>query len=111
MSEVTVGVETVRQICKCTDEELEDLIERSGMFPARRMAQSRGGRLGQSDRELSNDNPSRLVVAALVPPRPLLDPPAVLPLVVEEHAAPTAHVVFQFGLMVLLHTHLDCVDP
>ena len=41
--------------------------------------------------------------------RAALDPPAVLPLIVEQRAAPAAHVVFELYLRVLLHIHLDCV--
>jgi len=49
-----------------------------------------------------------LVVIALVPPEAALDPPPVFPLIVEQRAAPAAHVVFEFYLGILLHTHLDC---
>src|SRR5688572_7065454 len=77
----------------------------------------RGGRAGTRVEELSdsgqltNNNPRRLVVTALVPPRPALDPPAILALVVEKHTTPSAHVVFQLYGEVLLHTHLDCAAP
>jgi hypothetical protein len=59
--------------------------------------------------ELTHHNPRRLIVVALVPPGAALDPPAVFPLVVEQRAAPAAHVVFELYLRILLHTDLDCV--
>ncbi len=77
----------------------------------------RGGRAGarveklSDSGQLTDNNPRRLVVTALVPPRPALDPPAILALIVEKHTTPSAHVVFQLYGEVLLHTHLDCADP
>ena len=62
-----------------------------------------GGALGDSG-ELPHHDPRGLIVVALVPPRAALDPPAVLTLVVEQRAAPAAHVVFELYLRVLLHT-------
>ena len=61
--------------------------------------------------ELAHHDPSGLVVVALVPPQPALDPPAVFPLIVEQGAAPAAHVVFELYLGILLHIHLDCGRP
>ena len=58
--------------------------------------------------ELTHHDTGRLVVVALVPPRPALDPPAVFPLIVEQRAAPAAHVVLEPYLGILLHIHLDC---
>ena len=68
------------------------------------------GRLRDS-RQLTHDDSRRLIVVALMPPQTALDPPAVFALVVEEGAAPAAHVVFEFYLRVLLHTYLDCDRP
>ena len=59
--------------------------------------------------KLTHHDSRGLIIVALVPPRAALDPPAVLPLVVEQGAAPAAHVVFELYLRVLLHIHLDCV--
>ena len=58
--------------------------------------------------DLTHHDSRGLVVIALVPPEATLDPPPVLTLIVEQRAAPAAHVVFEFYLGILLHTHLDC---
>jgi hypothetical protein len=61
--------------------------------------------------ELTHDNPGRLIVVALVPPEAAFYPPAVLSLIIEQGAAPAAHVIFELDLGILLHTHLDCRPP
>ena len=66
--------------------------------------------LGDSG-DLAHHDSRGLVVIALVPPEPVLDPPTVLPLIIEQRAAPAAHVVFEFYLRILLHIHLDCSRP
>jgi hypothetical protein len=58
--------------------------------------------------ELTHDDPRGLIIVAFVPPKAAFDPPAILALVVEQSAAPAAHVVFELYLRILLHTHLDC---
>jgi hypothetical protein len=59
--------------------------------------------------EPAHHDARRLVVIALVPPEPGLDPPPVLALIVEQAAAAATNVVFEFYLSILLHTDLDCV--
>ena len=61
--------------------------------------------------DFTHHDPRGLVVIALVPPEPVLDPPTVLPLIIEQRAAPAAHVVFELYLGILLHTHLHCGQP
>ena len=59
-------------------------------------------------RELAHHDARRLIVVTLMPPQTALDPPAVLPLIVEQGAAAAAYVVLEFYLGILLHTPLDC---
>jgi len=60
-------------------------------------------------RKLANHDPGRLVLVALVPPDTLFYPPAILTLVIEQHATSAAHVILQFdGARLLAHfTYLD----
>ena len=53
-------------------------------------------------RELSDHDARRLALVALVPPEAVFQPPAILALVVEQHAAAAADVVLQFYVRILL---------
>lgn len=75
--------------------------------PSVEVGNGTNGRSGDAG-DLTHHDARGLVVVALVPPEAALDPPPVLPLIVEQRAASAAHVVFEFYLGVLLHTHLDC---
>jgi hypothetical protein len=57
--------------------------------------------------EFANHDTGGLVVVALVPPQPAVDPPAVLSLVIEESAAASAHIVLDLDVLVLLLAHAD----
>src|SRR6266487_1837930 len=53
-------------------------------------------------RELSDHDARRLALVALVPPEAVFQPPAILALIVEQHAAAAADVVLQFYVRILL---------
>ena len=53
-------------------------------------------------RELSDHNARGLALVALVPPEAVFQPPAILALIVEQHATAPADVVLQFYVRILL---------
>lgn len=57
--------------------------------------------LGHS-RQFPHHDAGRLIVVALVPPDALLDPPAILALVVEQHSTSRTYVVLELYLKSLL---------
>ena len=75
-----------------------DLRRRRAQIEARHALESaRLGDAAELEVEFANDDSGRPADVALVPPDTVANPPAVFALIVEEHAATGAHVVFEFG--------------
>jgi hypothetical protein len=75
-----------------------DLRRRRAQIEARHALESTGlSDPTELEVEFSNDDPGGAAGVARVPPDTVANPPAVFPLIVEEHAAAGAHVVFEFG--------------